>query len=160
MKKINYSDIKYEVVKSAEAVKKLVDYPFDDIFRENEFDSLEQIKSVMDDQCEFLLFSLKETPCALVLVDVEDDINKEIILIEVSDKKDLRRLGIGRYIINVLGNEIYPNSILTGYSVPEASTFWTKVAKDYDKITYELIQEGYDTEEEEYNYDELMKFTL
>ena len=94
MKKINYSDIKYEVVKSAEAVKKLVDYPFDDIFRENEFDSLEQIKSVMDDQCEFLLFSLKEIPCALVLVDVEDDINKEIILIEVSDKKDLRQLGI------------------------------------------------------------------
>lgn len=157
---IKYSYIEYEVIKRAETIKEFVDDYFYDIFGENDLDSLDTIESYVNDGCDFILFSLDTMPCALVLIGAKEECRREIILIEVSDKRDLRNLGIGRYVINALKNEIYPNITLFGYSVPAATTFWAKVANDYDKEMYNWIQEGYDEDEEEYTYHGLMKFVL
>lgn len=160
MNNIKYSNIKYEIIESTDAIKNLVDTFFDDIFIANDLDSLDVIESHVNDGCDFILFSLDTIPCALVLIGAKDGYRREIILIEVSDKNDLRSLGIGRYVVNVLKNEIYPDVTLIGYSVPEASTFWTKVAKDYDGEMYSWIQDGYDEDEEEYTNYGLMRFEL
>lgn len=160
MNNIKYSNIKYEIIESTDAIKNLVDTFFDDIFIANDLDSLDVIESHVNDGCDFILFSLDTIPCALVLIGAKDGCRREIILIEVSDKNDLRSLGIGRYVVNVLKNEIYPDVTLIGYSVPEASTFWTKVAKDYDGEMYSWIQDGYDEDEEEYTNYGLMRFEL
>lgn len=95
------------------------------------------IEESLNNNGEYILFTLHSQPCCLCKTRHEDDETIELELINVATSVGENN-GIGTKVIKILKNIF--NKRVVGYSTPEACRFWVKKSIWYDERTYNKMK--------------------
>lgn len=164
IKNISASQITYRFLTDTEEIKELMEDIFDTPFWEYLLED-NAIERCLSKKETFILFEIKNMPCGLALVsDIQESNKREIYNLDVEDELFLRGNGLGKKIVKLLKEKIYPSENLYGYAVSESAKFWSRQASNYDYEVFnsmkeEHIQNG-GKEDELFESEGLMYFSL
>lgn len=157
-------DITYRFLTNPKEIVELIEDIFDTPFWEDTLNE-KAIEKCLSKKETFILFEIYGMPCALALVsDVQHDNTRELYQLDVEDSLFLRGNGIGKKVVKILRDDIYPNEQLYGYAVSESIKFWSRQANYYDREIFESMKrehfENGGSEEELYESEGLMYFAI